>query len=341
MTRKNKIVLVMMLLIGVIITYFSLRSISLKALVSDLIKLKWGWLIVALISMLASFMMEAVVVKMLLHRETMNFPWLDAIRVPLIEQLFNGITPFSSGGQPAQLFALVQSGVDAGRATSVLLMKFVVYQSMIVINFIFALFIGFHYVADKMHALSFLFLFGFLIHFGVIIGLLLVMYWYSFTKKMVKISFYPVKRFIKKERITKWELVIDEKIENFYQESLRLKGDFNLLLKIGGLTLIQLIFYYVVPYFILLALGQKNVSLVLVTTLHILIVMIISLFPIPGGSGGAEYSFSTIFSSFISNPSKLVLAMLLWRLLTYYLGVVLGLIALLISPHKVESNKSQ
>ncbi len=134
MTRKNKIVLVMMLLIGVIITYFSLRSISLKALVSDLIKLKWGWLIVALISMLASFMMEAVVVKMLLHRETMNFPWLDAIRVPLIEQLFNGITPFSSGGQPAQLFALVQSGVDAGRATSVLLMKFVVYQSMIVIN---------------------------------------------------------------------------------------------------------------------------------------------------------------------------------------------------------------
>ncbi len=192
-----------------------------------------------------------------------------------------------------------------------------------------------------MHALSFLFLFGFLIHFGVIIGLLLVMYWYSFTKKMVKISFYPVKRFIKKERITRWELVIDEKIENFYQESLRLKGDFNLLLKIGGLTLIQLIFYYVVPYFILLALGQKNVSLVLVTTLHILIVMIISLFPIPGGSGGAEYSFSTIFSSFISNPSKLVLAMLLWRLLTYYLGVVLGLIALLISPHKVESNKSQ
>ena len=55
---------------------------------------------------------------------------------PLIEALFNGITPFASGGQPAQLFALLQSGVDAGRATSILLMKFVVYQSMIVLNFI-------------------------------------------------------------------------------------------------------------------------------------------------------------------------------------------------------------
>ncbi len=64
--------------------------------------------------------------------------------------------------------------------------------------------------------------------------------------------------------------------------------------------------------------------------------MIISLFPIPGGAGGAEYSFSVLFSSFIGANSKLVLAMLLWRLLTYYFGMFAGMFALVIKPDKVK-----
>lgn len=336
MTSRNKIVLILMLLFGLAITAFSLRDISFNSLIRDLATLKWGWLVAAVFSMLISYFLEAIVVKVLLRRETMDFPLQSALRIPLVEQLFNGITPFSSGGQPAQLFALVQAGVDAGQATSVLLMKFVVYQSMIVVNFIVALFIGFHFLASKMHALSLLFLFGFLIHFAVIIGLLLVMYWYSFTRKSVKLLFKLLRLFRNSSKIDRWEEILDEKINSFYQESLRLKRDGRLLMKIGIITLIQLMFYYIVPYFILLSLGEQHVSLLLVTTFHILIVMVISLFPIPGGSGGAEYSFSTIFSSFITNSSKLVLAMLLWRLLTYYLGILLGMIALVVRPKKIK-----
>jgi uncharacterized protein (TIRG00374 family) len=336
MTKQNKTVLAIMVLIGFAIMYFSLRKVPLRSLIGDLNKLEWQWLLIALISILCSFFVEAIIGKVLLHQETMNFPWLDAIRVPLIGQLFNGITPFSTGSQPAQLFALVQSGVDAGRATSVLLMKFIVYQSMVVINFIFALLIGFHYIADKMHALSLFFIFGFVIHFCVIVGLLMIMYWYSFTRKLVKMVFKPAKWFISAQKVERWEKIIDEKIANFYDESLRLRNDGKLLLKIVCLTLLQLTFYYLVPYFIILALGEKNISLLLVVTFHILIVMVISLFPIPGGSGGAEYSFSIIFSSFITNSSKLVLAMLLWRLLTYYLAMFLGLIAMLIYPKRID-----
>ncbi|GAJ27312.1 integral membrane protein LafC [Liquorilactobacillus sucicola DSM 21376 = JCM 15457] len=336
MTRNNKIVLVLMLILGTAIFTFSVRNVSFRSLVGDITKLKWQWLIVAVVSMLLSFFLEALVVRVLLKREGSLFPMRDAIRIPLIEQLFNGITPFSSGGQPAQLFALLQSGVDAGRATSVLLMKFVVYQSMIVINFIVSLLVGFQYVSDKIHVLSLLFVLGFAVHFIVIISLVLIMYWYNFTKKIVKFFFRQLRFFFKKEgRYLKWEQVVDEKIDNFYNESLRLKRSWKLLVKISLLTLVQLFFYYIIPFFILLALGVTHVNLIMVTTMHVLIVMIISLFPIPGGSGGAEYSFSIIFTSFISNSSKLVLAMLLWRLITYYLGMFMGMVALVVKPKKV------
>ncbi len=49
--------------------------------------------------------------------------------------------------------------------------------------------------------------------------------------------------------------------------------------------------------------------------------MIISLFAIPGRAGGAEYTLSVLFASFIHSNTKLVLAMILWRLLTYYFGM--------------------
>ncbi|MFT8373528.1 MAG: lysylphosphatidylglycerol synthase transmembrane domain-containing protein, partial [Liquorilactobacillus satsumensis] len=318
MTKKNKLVFLLMLVLGIAIFLFSVRNVSFSALVVDIQHLHWGWLIVAFCSMFFSFFLEAIVVKALLHKETMTLRWRDALRIPLIEQLFNGITPFSSGGQPAQLFAMLQSGADAGRATSVLLMKFVVYQSMIVVNFIFALLTGFHFVADKMQVLSLLFVLGFVVHLCVIMALLMIMYWYSFTKRLVKAFFKPLRWLSKSNRYEKLEEKVDVKIDNFYEESLRLKRDGWLLFKISCLTLVQLFFYYIIPYFILLGLGVSGVNFWMITTMHILIVMVISLFPIPGGSGGAEYSFSTIFSSFITNSSKLILAMILWRIITYY-----------------------
>lgn len=283
-----------------------------------------------------SILCEAIVVKRLLKRQFPDFSLKDSLRIPLIEALFNGITPFSSGGQPAQLFALVQSGVDAGRATSILLMKFVVYQSMIVINFIVCLFLGFHLIADKLHVMGILLIFGFVIHLAVIIGLLLIMYWYNFTKKLTKLCLKPFKRFLAPARYERYDKMINEKIDNFYRESLTMKDNYKLLFQISLITLVQLFFYYIIPYFILLALRVDHVSLVTVMTLHVLIVMIISLFPIPGGAGGAEYSFSLIFSTFVDSGSKLVLAMLIWRIITYYFGMFGGMVALVISPRKYQ-----
>lgn len=122
-------------------------------------------LVVAFLCICAYLLLEGVITKVLVSNRVANFTFKDALRVPLVEQLFNGITPFSSGGQPGQLIVMLQTGIDGGRASSVLLMKFVVYQAMIVINFFISLVIGFHFVASKLHFLALFVLFGFLIHF--------------------------------------------------------------------------------------------------------------------------------------------------------------------------------
>ncbi|HIX01592.1 MAG TPA: flippase-like domain-containing protein [Candidatus Ligilactobacillus excrementigallinarum] len=341
MSRKNKIVLGIMIAIGVCIFGYSLRDVPMHSLLLNLKDLKWYWLLVAFGLMFFSLVCEAWIVRFLLKKRYPDLRWRDILRVPMVEQLFNGITPFSSGGQPAQILALAQTGVDGGQATSILLMKFIVYQAMIVVNFIICMLFGFHLIASKMHVMAVLIAFGFLIHFSVIVGLLMVMYWNKFTRKLVDICLKPLKWLPNKELYPKWKNKLDAKIDTFYQESLRLKKDKKAILKIALITLLQLILYYIIPYFIILALGVHHVNLIEVTTLHVLIVMVISLFPVPGGAGGAEFSFDVIFSLYIHSSSKLVLAMILWRIVTYYFGMFLGMVALVQKPHKVKARERE
>ena len=59
--------------------------------------------------------------------------------------------------------------------------------------------------------------------------------------------------------------------------------------------------------------------------------MIIGAFvPLPGGTGGLEYSFITFFGNFISG-SKLTTLMLMWRFCTYYFGMLIGAVLLNLS----------
>ena len=99
-----------------------------------------------------------------------------------------------------------------------LLMKFVVYQSMIVVNFIVCILIGFRFIADKLHVLSMLIIFGFLIHFAVIAGLIMIMYWYNFTKKMVRVMIKPLSLFLKSERLEKSKKALMIRLTHFMKK---------------------------------------------------------------------------------------------------------------------------
>ena len=141
---------------------------------------------------------------------------------------------------------------------------------------------------------------------------------------------------MKPDKYEKLQATLNEKIDTFYQESLKIKSEYGKMAKVSLITLLQLGFYYLIPYFIMLSLGIDGLNVLMVVSLNVLIFMVISLFPIPGGTGGAEYSFSVLFSSFIASGSKLVLAMLLWRILTYYFGMFAGMFALMIKPDRVH-----
>jgi uncharacterized protein (TIRG00374 family) len=334
MSRKNIFALLVMLGLSAGIFWWEARSINFESLVNTFKGLNFFWLFVAFASMLLSYAVEAWVLHTLLKKkDDRKFGLWEMYRIPLIQALFNAITPFSSGGQPAQLVGLMQSKIDGGRASSVLLMKFVIYQGMVLINFIIAMIVSFQSVAKHFTGLALMIVFGLVIHVVTISFLLMIMYYYNFTKKMVQVVLKPVLFFLKEEKRDRILESADHSIDSFYNESLVLKQERKKVIKAALLTIVQLFLYYFVVYFVLLALNVDHVNLLDVIVMQIMIVMIVSIFPVPGGTGGAEVSFKTLFAGFIPSASGLILAMFLWRFITYFFGMFLGIIGVSKKPN--------
>ena len=77
---------------------------------------------------------------------------------------------------------------------------------------------------------------------------------------------------------------------------------------------------------LIMGLGEYvNPSYVIIATAYVMIMG--SFVPLPGGSGGLEFGFVQFFGGFTLG-AKLSSIMLVWRLLTYYLGIIVGAISL-------------
>ena len=57
----------------------------------------------------------------------------EAIKHNFITQFFNGITPFSTGGQPMEIYMINEHGISVSRATNFTIQSFIFYQIALVI----------------------------------------------------------------------------------------------------------------------------------------------------------------------------------------------------------------
>ncbi|MBC1488335.1 UPF0104 family protein [Listeria sp. FSL L7-1485] len=327
--KKNlfNIAIVLTISIGFIIWQF--KDVDVSTFFASMLKVNPWWLVAAFGAMFLYWFLEAVVLQTTSKPANKDQRFFSSFRITMIGQFFNTITPMATGGQPAQLVMLTKQGMDAGRGSSVLLVKFIIYQAMVVLNFLVILLFGIHYLMTGVTQLKFLVLLGFSVHVFVIACLILVGRSQKFTTKLVHILLTPAKLFMKKEKITNLRNMLDQKIITFHEESSRIGKDWKLIIRCCLYTTLQLWIYFSIPFFILHAIGVTGVGLYMAITYHAFIIMFATVMPTPGGAGGAEYTFTLLFGMLLG-PAKLLMALVLWRIITYYSCIIFGAGALLI-----------
>ena len=96
-----------------------------------------------------------------------------------------------------------------------------------------------------------------------------------------------------------------------------------ILLNLAGLCAL-----YIIPLVVAYSFGYYDGFNGLEAIFASAYVMLIGSFvPIPGGTGGLEYGFVQFYGNFVSG-GVLNAMMLVWRVITYYFGMLIGGIAL-------------
>ena len=112
-------------------------------------------------------------------------------------------------------------------------------------------------------------------------------------------------------------------IKNFRNSALYLLKDKKNFMKCILLNFLSLISLYLIPFIIFLGVGVNDINGMDVIITSAYVTLMGSYIPLPGGTGGLEYGFLVFFGCFVNEP-KLTAAMIIWRFLTYYLGIIVG-----------------
>lgn len=335
------VILVLVLFLALLITIFSIGDFkSIYYLLKS--QTNYTYILIGIISILIyAFLMQSSF-AILVRKKYKDISYNEAIHIGGTEFFFNGITPFSTGGQPFQLYALKQKNMKLSDATSALLVNFLIYQIIINIFSIICFSLYYNKLKLEIDNLIWLVVFGFTINVLIMTFIVLIGTTKFFGKFMVLIfKLFCKIKFLKKRlepKIISFEVYVNEMQDAFKQMA---QNKLTMML-IFIIKIIALFIYYLVPFFIFYAVGVKidYHDIFYVIAMTSFSITITAWVPTPGAAGGIEFAFTTLFYTFISNytnPQNIVVScMLLWRLLTYYLMMIYGFVMYLLFERGIK-----
>lgn len=319
--KKNAFLLVA---ITFIVLFFVMKD-DFANIVSALLKINFWWFLIALLCYGLYLIFKSLALRLTVREEKKDYTLMEAVKHNMITQFFNGVTPFSTGGQPMEVYMLKEKGIRYATGTNIIIQNFVFYQTALVLFGILA--VGLNYIFhifEKVTLLQQLILIGFLINTVVAVALFLIM----FAKKLNVFLIQKGIHLLSKMKIIKDSETAEAKwlnrLETFHQSASHLKENKWLFFQGVFYQGISLAFYYIIPLFLAFSMHNYtslNPMTAIVASAYVLIIG--AFVPIPGASGGIEYGFLAFFGTFISG-STLPAMLLIWRFITYYLGMIVG-----------------
>ncbi|MCD6370220.1 MAG: flippase-like domain-containing protein [Thermoplasmata archaeon] len=265
----------------------------------------------------------ALRIKIMAHAlgDKISFTW--AFRIVMVNLFMASITPSSFGGEPSRIYMLSQRNLSGGDATALTLgerlIDFIFFGVALPIMFILlGITINLKDLQYELLAAALIFIFG-----GFF--LLFIVTHASWFKKRIRKFERVVRLLVKNEERRKNVMKkIEREFDSFVKGMVVIfKRKWLYFLGALGATVVMWVADFSIPSLILLALGHQPFWLLSIT--FQMIILLITIVPIsPGGSGLAEFSAYFLYSQKL--PKDLVGAVvILWRILTFYMNLFVGL----------------
>lgn len=321
--KKIKFRSIIILLITIFLFWYILKDNFVKSI--DLIASSNKWLILlSILTYIVYFIIEAYLLKILIDKSCKKYPFKKVIELNIMTKFFNGITPFSLGGQPLQVYELSKNKVPVTKGILVIVENFIILQITMSIMIILSLIFGYIFELRPNNFLYILTLIGALITIVSFVITILICVKIEFASSVGKkmINLLNKLNIIKDKETTlnKWNSKCIE-----YQNGFKnLIKDRKFIIKCVCVNFIYMTVFFMIPFFTLKALNISfNINMFYAIILSCFVYISASFIPIPGSSISTEYSFIHYFSLIVCE-TIVIPGVLLYRVITYYLPCIVG-----------------
>lgn len=334
------IILIIVIFIGLAIYMISVDGID--NIIYLLQNVNYFWVIGGLLCLFGVWLCESITLHIPLKQMYPDNRFSTSIKVSMIGQLFNNITPFSSGGQPMQAYELTKTGKRVSDSLSALAMKFIITQIALITFTIGVVIFKFDFFINIFKDFLWVVILGFAINIIAIIFVILM----GINENIVIKIASPFIKLLGKFHIGKWRIFKDvdntllkfkDSVKNFHNQFLEMKAHKKMVLKIFIISFIQSLLYYSITYMVYRAFGNSGTSFFEIITVQSFLLLIMTFIPTPGSGLGAEGGFLLLFNSIFINGT-INMSILFWRIYTFYLPIIVGALFLIPTSYKKKSN---
>lgn len=284
------------------------------------------------------WLLEALMLLKLMRRdnpkETFHFAWT----VTMVGQYYNLITPSATGGQPLQLYEMSKRNYSFGSGTAVLVQKYALYQVTVTFLAIIATIISITALHQSLDAAKWLIAIGLIVNIAGVVLIFIL----AFNANAAKAIMMACVGLLLKLRVIKNAEKYTEKVNHFikeYQIAIEALKDHKIqTIKLFGVSILQILIFYTVNYCVYRSLGLNQTNALTIISLQAVLYVAVAFVPTPGAAGGAEAGFLLLFGP-IYGSGHTAVAMILWRLITFYFVILFG--GIYLSIHSIRVGKDQ
>ncbi|MBR2589260.1 flippase-like domain-containing protein [Candidatus Saccharibacteria bacterium] len=326
-------VLIFTLLIGLTF-FFVFKDQDIGEAIAVFNNAKFGYVITGIFLMLLYFSMEAWNIYSLLRAFGEKLSFFQALKFTFIGFFFCSVTPGASGGQPLEIYYMTKEKISGAHATMALLIQICGVQVAVLALGIFGLLINIGKLESSVISLGII---GLIIN-GVALAILLIgVFSKRLTKKIVEFGLSVIKFFGYKKIEQKRES-INNSLEQYSNSAKFIKTHKKQFALCILRSVLQMIIYFLIPFFVYKALGLKGTSIFEIFFLQAVLFMATSGLPLPGAVGASEAVFLSIYGV-IFGEDFLGGAVLLNRSISFYWFVLVSMMVVFMNIIRLRASK--
>lgn len=273
--------------------------------------------------MVGYWLMQIMIAKEIANNLGEKFPFFVAMKGFMIGEFFSAITPLATGGQPMQVVYLSKKGIKSGSSSCILAIQLFFYHiSRILLGLILTI-VYWRFFYSGGHFFIFFLILGFILNFAIAFFMIAAVF--KPEKVMTFVNFvlnllYKIKVVKDKEKLL---TQVNTEVELFNKSIQEFRGqELKVYLILILQNMISFVFYYGIGYYVFKSLDVSTPTFTMCLAAQIAIALVSAYIPMPGGSLGAEGIFFLIFSQLVPEGSPIFMAILMWRMVTYYFTIL-------------------